>query len=335
MKRLLVCILLSVTNLVTLCAQSLIERMDSIAQRQVLAKRIDSLITKREAAKNYDTLYIQRPKQNWTIRTRLNATQWKLRSVRHDGASSVFESNMKYTISLGVGYRGIMLGLSINPSKLSGKNSDTEYGLVSYGNRFGGEVFFHHSKNFNAKSRFGDFQVDASDGIDYLSMFNASGYYVFNAKRFSYPAAFCQSYIQRRSAGSWLLGMDAFYAEGHVKPIPEVGIADTRLQMFMFGIGAGYGYNFVLPHRWLIHLSAVPTVVIAQHNTMTVDGHKERMKYRFPELLSACRFSVVHSFNRYFVGVTATFHINTLGNHNDLFLENLKWKARAVIGMRL
>ena len=28
------------------------------------------------------------------------------------------------------------------------------------------------------------------------------------------------------------------------------------------GIGGGYGYNLVLPHQWLVHLSSLPTFII-------------------------------------------------------------------------
>lgn len=40
-----------------------------------------------------------------------------------------------------------------------------------------------------------------------MQVLNLTGYYTFNHRRFSYPAAFTQSYIQRRSAGSWLAGI--------------------------------------------------------------------------------------------------------------------------------
>lgn len=32
-------------------------------------------------------------------------------------------------------------------------------------------------------------------------------YYIFNHRKFSYPAAYAQSTVQRRSAGSWLAGI--------------------------------------------------------------------------------------------------------------------------------
>ena len=40
-----------------------------------------------------------------------------------------------------------------------------------------------------------------------MNEFNISAYYVFNDKRFSFPAALLQNYHQLRSAGSWLAGL--------------------------------------------------------------------------------------------------------------------------------
>lgn len=316
---------------------SLTTRLDSIIPQRRIAGKLDSLLNARaeRKTKNYDTAYIQRPEQNWTVRARLNATHWKLRSIHHDGPSSVFGSDLRSTLSLGVGYKGFMLSFSLNPSKWIHKSSDKEYSVVSYGRKLGGEVFYHESKDFNATSTINGKDHDISEYVDKISMVNASGYYILNPKRFSYPAAFCQSYIQKRSAGSWILGIDAFHIKAHTENMPEVGLNETRATMFMFGVGGGYGYNLVLPHNWFVHISAVPTFVLAQHNTMTVDGNKSRMNYKFPELLTAGRASVMHSFDKYFIGISGTFHLNTIGNHTDLFMENLKWKCRAFIGMRV
>jgi hypothetical protein len=48
-----------------------------------------------------------------------------------------------------------------------------------------------------------------------LKVVNLAGYYTFNHRHFSFPAAFTQNYIQRRSAGSWLAGIS--YQGGSIK----------------------------------------------------------------------------------------------------------------------
>lgn len=318
-------------------AQKLTERLDSIIPTRRISGRIDSIITVREMRKEqkFDTAYIQRPEGNWTFKATLKATGWKIRSIRHEGVSNVFESPRKQTLSLGMGYRGLSLSASLNPGKMLGKNTDIELSAASYGNQFGGEVFYHRSKDFTTTTTINGKDFNTSDAVDRISMFDASGYYVFNSRRFSYPAAFSQSYMQKRSAGSWMLGASVFYADGHLNPSIANGTSNTQISMLMFGVGCGYGHNFVLPHDWLIHISAIPNFVIAQHNVMTVNDKEERMRYKFPELMNTGRLSVIHAFDKYFTGISAVAHLNIIGNHRDLFMENLKWKGSVFVGMRL
>lgn len=57
----------------------------------------------------------------------------------------------------------------------------------------------------------GDIKFGNVDHLDEeglrMNVVNASAYYVFNHRKFSYPAALYQNYYQLRSAGSWLAGL--------------------------------------------------------------------------------------------------------------------------------
>ena len=48
-------------------------------------------------------------------------------------------------------------------------------------------------------------RVELPEDMLAVKTLNVNAYYAFDSSRFSYPAAFSQSYIQRRSAGSFLL----------------------------------------------------------------------------------------------------------------------------------
>ena len=43
---------------------------------------------------------------------------------------------------MAVAYRGLGLGLSVNPAKLAGKNQDYEFNLNYYSNRYGLDVVY-------------------------------------------------------------------------------------------------------------------------------------------------------------------------------------------------
>ena len=124
-------------------------------------------------------------------------------------------------------------------------------------------------------------------------------YYAFNNRRFSYPAAFTQSYIQRRSAGSFLLaasmqGPRATINWGH----------ELYLKMTNIGIGAGYGYNYVPFQGWLLHISALPTFIVYSNTSMTLDDNKVPLKYHFPEVIITSRGAVVRQMKKTFFGLS-------------------------------
>lgn len=95
-------------------------------------------------------------------------------------------------------------------------------------------------------------------------------YYIFNHRRFSYPAAYSQSTVQRRSAGSMLLGIGYTEHELEVNWDKLTNLVDEKLNKnltnggtpeakidssLMFSkvkysdvnVTCGYAYNWVLP----------------------------------------------------------------------------------------
>lgn len=96
------------------------------------------------------------------------------------------------------------------------------------------------------------------------------GYYLFNGSRFSYAAAFDQSVIQRRSAGSPIAG--AMYYHASMKSDNDHN-ADYiffnnnvgRLRQTQLSLGAGYAYNWVPASGWLVSALAMPMLTLYDH----------------------------------------------------------------------
>lgn len=120
------------------------------------------------------------------------------------------EAERKTTLSIGVSYLGLSLSAAINPAKLMGKYHDFELNFNSYGRCFGFDIIYHDAKNFTGwHDHEGMERIELPDGMLSVKTLNVNAYYAFNSRRFSYPAAFSQSYIQRRSAGGFLLAASA------------------------------------------------------------------------------------------------------------------------------
>ena len=109
----------------------------------------------------------------------------------------------------------------------------------------------------------------------------------------------------------------------------------TRIHVGYFGIGGGYGYNFVLHRKWLLHLSAMPTIVVGNYNNITYDGEKSKVRGSFPEMIFTERAAVVYNMgSNKFAGMSFTVN-NLLLGHGHNRTEQSKWLARAFFGIRL
>lgn len=91
-----------------------------------------------------------------------------------------------------------------------------------------------------------------------VNLFGLSYYHVFSNKRFSYRAALIQNEWQKKSAGSLLLGAEAYYGIMNAKDstwVPqnleanytEAGI--NKINYFSIGPGVGYAYTLVIANH--------------------------------------------------------------------------------------
>ncbi len=320
--------LLATTLLAVMWSQSL------TLSAQSLLHKADSLLTARYRKGGVDTTYVVRPKTNWTIRARLNVSGQEIEDEGHDQGQyfkSEIEAKRKTTVSLGVTYLGVSLSVALNPANLSGKDHDYELNLNLYGRRFGFDVIYQDAKNFKGwYDQEGMARMDLQEDILKVKTMNLNAYYVFNHRRFSYPAAFTQSYIQRRSAGSFLLA--ASYMGQNATLDWEEG---WKLKMNNFSLGGGYGYNFVPGKGWLLHLSALPTFIVYSKTSMKFGDDKVPMHYQFPEVIITARAAALYQWSNKFLGLSMVYNYTNIGDKDDLAVYNSKWRIRTFFGFRL
>lgn len=303
---------------------------------QSLLRRVDSVLTANYRKVNYDTAYLTRPQTKWTLRARMNLSGLAIEAEGIDNGQnfdSELVANSKATLSLGVSYLGVSLNLALNPAKMLGKYHDYELNLNCYRRNFGFDIVYQDAKNFKGWYDLdGAPRFDLPDGTLKVNTLNLNAYYAFNHRRFAYPAAFSQSYIQRRSAGSFLLAASAMGQQAvfDMEEQPEL-----RLKMTNIGIGGGYGYNFVPGQGWLLHLSLLPTFIVYSKASLTYDDDRVSLNYRFPEFIVTGRAAVVRQWSRYFVGLSAVYNITNINGKDNLTIYNSKWLARAFFGVRL
>ena len=309
--------------------------------RQQRQERVDSLLAARYYQTPYDTNYVVRPEGRLTLKVRVNQTGNDIHArSSQNGISSRTDlsTSHKTTFSVAGIYRGIGVGMALNPGKWSGVYKDYEFNLNYYSSRISLDLSYQRSETLAGDIKRSGIITSMESGDLSMKVLNVAGYYTFNHRCFSYPAAFTQSYIQRRSAGSWLAGFS--YQGGSIKTTdalmqrrPES--PETRIYAGHFGIGGGYGYNWVLGKKWLLHFSMLPTVVVYNRNNMTVDGERLRAKRMRFNMIFNERAAVVYQFSpRYFAGATLVMN-NSVFDDDVVIVNQNKWRARAFFGLRL
>ena len=298
-----------------------------------MLKHNDSLMTQRYRSSELDTMYITRPQTKWTVIGRLNVSGAKL-EVEGIEMGTPFRSEMKAdyksTLSFGVNYLGLSLNMALNPAKMMGKYKDFELNLNSYGNRWGFDFIYQNAQNFTGwHEAEGSPRIELPPEVLKMKTLNVNAYYAFNNRRFSYPAAFTQSYIQRRSAGSFLLAVSGQGQNAQTKSQYE-----SELKVTNIGLGAGYAYNWVPGRHWLLHLSAIPTFTVYSNTSLTVNNERIPLDYHFPEVIITSRGSVVRQIGNMFVGMSMVFNFTNIGDVKQLSVHNMKWRTRLFVGFR-
>ena len=309
--------------------------------------QVDSLLFARYYDNgNLDTAYITRPTTKWTVVARMNVSGAKIEAEGLENGhhfNSEMRADYKSTLSMAVSYLGFSISGALNPAKLMGKYRDYELNFNSYGKRFGFDFIYQNAKNFtgwhDTETGGPSFpqteHTELPAGILKVKTLNLNAFYVFNSRRFSYPAAFTQSYIQRQSAGSFLLAASGQGQHGTVSGNLNSLSSDMEFKMTNIGIGAGYGYNYVPSKRWLLHISALPTFIVYSNTSMTFGDNRVPLHYHFPEAIITGRGSVSYQWKNKFLGMSMVFNFTNIGDMESLAIHNIKWRVRAFFGLRL
>lgn len=330
-------VIIFITAIVSFTASSEAQKLTKAERRA----KLDSMLAARYYRTPYDTNYVIRPEGKLTLKARVNQSgnsYYAEGDLYGTKAEADLSTDNKTTLSLSVSYRGLSLGVAINPEKLSGAYKDYELNVNYFSSRLSLDLSYQRSESLSGDITVGDQTAHMEAGLIRMSVVNATAYYISNHRRFSYPAAFTQSYIQRRSAGSWLAGIS--YQGGSLKTTDEMlrkysDVADTRVYVGHVGIGGGYGYNLVLGKKWLFHLSALPSFVVYNRNNMEVNGVRQDAAHVRFNMLFNERAAIVHNFSStYFAGATLVMN-NSLFKDDEVTTNQNKWRVRAFFGIRL
>ena len=318
------------------------ESVVPLEKKQNLGKRLNTKLTNKYYKTKYDTNYVARPKEKWLFRLLGNQTGNYIhaKGTVHDVYSKYdLHTKTNNTVGLEVNYCNIAATLSINPAKIGGDYNDYESNFEYHGQQISFDINYLRANSLAGDINYRDIDHLDEEGLR-MNVVNASAYYIFNNRKFSYPAALYQNYYQLRSAGSWLAGLSL--QAGSIKTTDELKARsllapEVHLTFANVALGGGYGYNFVFGKhsQWLFHLSALPSAVLYKHNKLTVNSEEMRDNRMCFNMIFNERASVVYHFSPRLNTGASLIMSNSIYDNGDIKLNQNKYLARAFIGFRL
>jgi len=214
-------------------------------------------------------------------------------------SNSRFDYSPKNQLYLGPGftYKLIGNGLSFSFGLLNNKDDGEPIKRIDvYVNLILKKVVFDFGlrfyQNFTLKNP-SDFLTGSSGSIqnyirpDIRTVYMGVGaVYVLNHEKFSYRATFTQTAIQKKSAGSLMLGTQVFLqgmmGDSSIFPsaagLPNV----TSNSSVYLGLTTAYAYNFVIKKHFFLALSLSSTLELGK--AVTVLNHTDRYTNHYPIL---------------------------------------------------
>ena len=290
---------------------------------------------------DFDTLYISPNRYNYALMAThfSNFEYYSVTSEFPQPQKLSFSPNPHNKIGLYFGWRWIFLGWSVDIDdiyrKTNRKNKGTEFDLSLYSSKLGVDIFYRRTGNnykiHKIRGFYYEIPSDYSEDFSGLKV-DIKGlnlYYIFNNRKFSYPAAFSQSTNQRRNAGTFIAGfsiskhnLDFDYQQlpAYIQERMNPGMKVNKIKYTNANISFGYAYNWVFARNCLACLSLTPAIAYkaSDVDAETQEGKAWYSKFNLDFLLRA---GVVYNNGKYFVG-TSFVGKNYNYHRNNFSLDN-------------
>ena len=248
----------------------------------------------------------------------------------------------KIGLELGYGNVGFGYGLEVGP-RSAWKKSAFAFNVV-------GKSWGVHLNYYNITNPFKSGLTLGTEGdslyihdefiskeLASLRSFTIDGYYVFNNKRFAYPAAYKMGLVQRRTAGSWML--TARYMQGNIYNSPEAAWDSYNLldcfSTMQASVGGGYSVNFVLWHKdtigsrdeglrnLTINFTAMPVLTLFNYLKITSYEYDEDGKYSGKKVSKVLCYPVPNYIGSAAVSLTMwRFYFSTQFTYNRFYFHS-------------
>ena len=319
---------------------------------------------------NIDEQYIEPQHYNYTVMLQNTNTYEVYTLYGEDGQRISFAPDPSWRLGPYLGWRWVFLGYTVDLKHINMKSdhsSKKEFNLSLYSSLLGVDLFWRQTGNdyhIQRMSLGDDVNTDALRKVSFDgfkgSIKGLNLYYIFNHRKFSYPAAYSQSTKQKLSAGSWMVGLGYTQHQLEVDWDKLSNIVDERLNqksrnqqnqeartqlnqegeiqteakidsslMFSkvrysdYSATVGYGYNWVFAKNWLFNASL--SVGLAYNHSRSDDPELDKFNlknfnFKNFNIDGVGRFGVVWNNDKWYAGISSVIH--SYNYHKDHFSTN-------------
>ena len=168
--------------------------------------------------------------------------------------------------------------------------------------------------------------------------FGIDAQYIFNHRRYSWPAAFGENAVQRKSQGSWKLGFSYNHVtigfnRNELSPYIAQRIDTTLLFSKVsykdYAVSIGYGYNWAFRHNCILAVSILPSIGYRQSDITEHDMDKSILRNVSTDIFF--RTSLFWNNTKYFTGFV--FDVHTYAYRRNKFsLTNAYGTVKYIVG---
>ncbi len=311
-----------------------------------------------------DTSYVEPNHYNFQTMLQNRYSYEVYRLTDNSGNSIGFVPKPSMKIGPYAGWGLIFLGVTVDVLHLNDRNKRKEWDLSLYTLPIGIDLYYRQSgdayKIRNVKLNVTD-DTQAMENLDFggieSSVTGFDAYYIFNHKRFSYPAAFNQSTQQKRSSGSALAGLGFTRHTLHVdwQMLNTLFKETMGLDLFEnfneeplkekvvytdLSVSGGYAYNWVFARNWLFASS----LSVALSRKQSIGDSKRGLSalgvtisslrdFKFSDITldAVGRFGIVWNNGKVFAGASAIVHSYNYSKSN-FYTNNIFGSFNAYLG---
>lgn len=274
----------------------------------------------------YDTNYITDLSDKLAIRV-LGVNKFNKFTIENNDNDQQIEFLPNNNLNLGFGVNYKWFGLSMafnfpfvnNDNHIYGETRRFDFQLNIFARKFIVDFYLQSYQGFyisNPQS----YIPDWTEGMAYptrpdikTTALGGNYLYVFNNKKYSGSAAFNQTELQKKSAGSFLLGGyaslfgitgDSVFIPSTVSDLYNEELHFKDIEVAVLGVMAGYTHTFVLWKKFYISLSFIPGLSIQGYNV----GYPDQANNKEGSIVAGnyvVKSAFVYNSKRSFAGITA------------------------------